>query len=190
MNRRPSTPSAPLVGRVTLTLHGPIGELAAALRVLADALDQEQATSTVTYTATVVPQARGPAPGGMTASLADRFVAQLTPAAVEVLGVLSRHAPEVTYEELPADVQAQLGISRARLGRVLTSLAGARRRLPRDVDYPIERDTDLRRYLIEPVAAELLLGAVDRARAAGLVAGRVRPVLSLSARQARLDRLP
>ena len=74
MNRRPSTASAPLVGRVTLTLHGPIGELAAALRVLADALDQEQATSTVTYTATVAPQARGPAPGGMTASLADRFV--------------------------------------------------------------------------------------------------------------------
>ena len=146
MNRRPSTASAPLVGRVTLTLHGPIGELAAALRVLADALDQEQATSTVTYTATVAPQARGPAPGGMTASLADRFVAQLTPAAVEVLVVLCRHAPELTYEELQADVQAQLGISRARLGGVLTSLAGARKRLPRDVDYPIERDKDLPRY--------------------------------------------
>jgi hypothetical protein len=172
MNRRPSTASAPLVGRVTLTLHGPIGELAAALRTLADALDREQATSTVTYTATVAPQARGPAPGGMTASLADRFVAQLTPAAVEVLAVLCRHAPEVTYEELQADVQAQLGISRARLGGVLTSLAGARKRLPRDVDYPIERDKDLRRYLIEPVAAELLLGAVERARAAGLVTGR------------------
>ena len=172
MNRRPSTASASPVGRVTLTLHGPIGELAAALRTLADALDQEQATSTVTYTATVAPQARGPAPGGMTASLADRFVAQLTPAAVEVLVVLCRHAPEVTYEELQADVQAQLGISRARLGGVLTSLAGARKRLPRDVDYPIERDKDLRRYRIEPVAAELLLGAVERARAAGLVAGR------------------
>jgi hypothetical protein len=108
----------------------------------------------------------------MTASLADRFVAQLTPAAVEVLVVLCRHAPEVTYEELQADVQAQLGISRVRLGGVLTSLAGARKRLPRDVDYPIERDKDLRRYRIEPVAAELLLGAVERARAAGLVAGR------------------
>jgi hypothetical protein len=99
-------------------------------------------------------------------------VAQLTPAAVEVLVVLCRHAPEVTYEELQADVQAQLGISRARLGGVLTSLAGARKRLPRDVDYPIERDKDLRRYRIEPVAAGLLLGAVERARAAGLVAGR------------------
>lgn len=33
----------------------------------------------------------------MTASLADRFVAQLAPAAVEVLVVLCRHAPEVTY---------------------------------------------------------------------------------------------
>jgi hypothetical protein len=86
MHRRPFTASASLVGRVTLTLYGPIGELAAALRTLADALDQEQATSTVTYIATVEPQARGPAPGGMTASLADRFVAQLTPAAVEVLG--------------------------------------------------------------------------------------------------------
>jgi hypothetical protein len=44
VNRRPSTASASLVGRVTLTLHGPIGDLAAALRTLADALDQEQAT--------------------------------------------------------------------------------------------------------------------------------------------------
>jgi hypothetical protein len=78
----------------------------------------------------------------------------------------------VTYEELQADVQAQFGISHARLGGVLTSLAGARKRLPRDVDYPIERDKDLRRYRIEPVAAELLLAAVERARAAGLVAGR------------------
>jgi hypothetical protein len=171
MNRRPSTVSASPVGRVTLTLYGPIGELAAALRTLADALDQEQATSTVTYTATVEPQARGPAPGGMTASLADRFVAQLTPA-VEVLVILCRHAPKVTYEALQADVQAHLGISRDRLGGVLTSLAGARKRLPRDVDYPIERDKDLRRYRIEPVAAELLLAAVERARAAGLVAGR------------------
>jgi hypothetical protein len=108
----------------------------------------------------------------MTASLADRFVAQLTPAAVEVLVVLCRHAPEVTYEELQADVQAQLGIGRDRLGGALTSLAGARQRLPRDVAYPIERDKDLRRYRIEPVAAELLMDAVERARAAGLVAGR------------------
>ena len=172
MNRPLSSANASPVGRVTLTLHGPIGELAAALRTLADTLDQEQATSTVTYTATVESQARGPAPGGMSASLADRFVAQLTPAAVQVLLILCRHAPEVTYEELQADVQAQLGINRARLGGVLTSLAGARKRLPRDVDYPIERDKDLRRYLIEPVAAELLLGAIERARAAGLVAGR------------------
>jgi hypothetical protein len=172
MNRRPSTASASPVGRVTLTLHGPIGELAAALRTLADALDQKQTTSTVTYAATLDPQARGPAPGGMTASLADRFVARLTPAAVEVLAVVCRHAPEVTYEALQAHVQAHLGISRDRLGGVLTSLAGARKRLPRDVDYPIERDKDLRHYRIEPVAAELLLGAVEHARAAGLVAGQ------------------
>jgi hypothetical protein len=78
MHGRPSPASASPVGRVTLTLHGPIGELAAALRTLADALDRERATSTVTYSATVETQARGPAPGGMTASLADRFVAQLT----------------------------------------------------------------------------------------------------------------
>jgi hypothetical protein len=45
MRRRPSSPEASSVGRVTLTLHGPIGELAAALRTLADALDHEQATS-------------------------------------------------------------------------------------------------------------------------------------------------
>jgi hypothetical protein len=32
---------------------------------------------------------------------------------------------------------------------------------PLDVDYPIERDKGLRRYRIEPVAAELLLGAVS-----------------------------
>ena len=150
MNHRPSTASASPVGRVTLTLHGPIGELAAALRTLADALDQEHATSTVTYTATVAPQARGPAPGGITASLADRCVAQLTPAAVEVLVVLCRHAPEVTHEELQADVQAPARHQPRPARWVLTSLAGARKRLPRDVDYPIERDKDLRRYRIEP----------------------------------------
>jgi hypothetical protein len=37
-----------------------------------------------------------------------------------------------------------------------TPLAGARKRLPRHVDNPIERDKDLRRYRIEPVAAQLL----------------------------------
>jgi hypothetical protein len=68
MHRLLSSASASPVGRITLTLCGPIGELAAALRTLADALDQEQAISTVTYTATVEPQACGPAPGGMTAA--------------------------------------------------------------------------------------------------------------------------
>lgn len=52
---------------------------------------------------------------------------------------------------------------------MLTSLAAARKRLPRDVDSPIERDSELRRYRIEPVGAELLLRAIDRARSAGLV---------------------
>jgi hypothetical protein len=170
--RRPSSvTSASPIGRVTLTLYGPIGELAAALRTLADALDHEQATSTVTYTATLEPQARGPAPGGMTAELADRFVAQLTPAAVDVLALLCRSAPELTYEQFQAEAQAQLGISRDRVGGVLTSLAAARKRLPFGVDSPIQRDPELRRYRIEPVGAELLLGAIDRARAAGLITG-------------------
>jgi hypothetical protein len=35
------------------------------------------------------------------------------------------------------------------------------------VDYPIKRDAQHRRYRIEPVAAELLLSAVDRARGTG-----------------------
>jgi hypothetical protein len=169
MSRRPSAATASPIGRVTLTLHGPIGELAAALRTLADALDHEQTTSTVTYIATVEPQARGPAPGGMTAMLADRFVAQLTPAAVNVVELLCRNAPELTYEALQTEVQAQLGISRDQLGGVLTSLAAARKRLPFDVDSPIKRDSELRRYRIEPVGAELLLGAIDRARGAGLI---------------------
>jgi hypothetical protein len=169
MSRRPSADAASPTGRVTLTLHGPISELATALRTLADALDHEQATSTVTYTATVEPQARGPAPGGMTAILADRFVAQLTPTAVNVVELLCRSAPELTYETLQAEVQAQLGISRDQLGGVLTSLAAARKRLPFDVDSPIKRDSELRRYRIEPVSAELLLGAIERARGAGLV---------------------
>lgn len=169
MSRRPSAATASPTGRVTLTLRGPIGELATALRTFADALDHEQATSTITYTATVEPQARGPAPGGMTAILADRFVAQLTRAAINVVELLCRNAPELTYETLQAEVQAQLGISRDQLGGVLTSLAAARKRLPFDVDSPIKRDSDLRRYRIEPVGAELLLGAIDRARRAGLV---------------------
>ncbi len=97
MDRRPSLSGPESAGRVTLTLHGPIGELASALRVLADALDREPAASAVTYTAAVEAKAVGSAPGGLTASLADRFVARLTPTAVEVLAVLCRNAPEVTY---------------------------------------------------------------------------------------------
>jgi hypothetical protein len=169
MRRQPSSATASPVGRVTLTLHGPIGELAAALRTFADALDHEQAKSAITYTATVEPQARGPAPGGMTAMLADRFVAQLTRAAVDVVALLCRSAPELTYEALQAKVHGQLGISRDQLGGVLTSLAAARKRLPLGVESPIERDGEARRYRIEPVGAELLLGAIDRARAAGLI---------------------
>jgi hypothetical protein len=42
-------------------------------------------------------------------------------------------------------------------------------RRPMDMDYLIERDRELRHQRIEPVATELLLGAVDRARASGLV---------------------
>jgi hypothetical protein len=99
----------------------------------------------------------------MTAVLADRFVAQLAPNAIEVLAVLCRNAPELIYEALQAQVQARLGISRDRLGGVLISLAAGRKRLPRDVDYSIELDKDLRRYRIEPVAAELLLDAIARA---------------------------
>ena len=164
MDRRSSSAGSPPFGRVTLTLHGPIGELAAALRTLADALDREQANGAVTYTATVEADAPGLAPGGMTAALADRFVAQLAPAAVEVLALLCHNAPQLTYENLQAQAQAQLGISRAQIGGVLTSLAAARKRLPREVDYPLTRDAQHRRYRIEPVAAELLLAAVDRAR--------------------------
>lgn len=86
MHESPTVHRQRLTGRAGhAPLPGRIGELAAALRTLADAPGQEQATSTVTYTATVAPQAYGPTPGGMTASFADRFVARLTPAAVEVL---------------------------------------------------------------------------------------------------------
>jgi hypothetical protein len=167
MDRRPPSAGPPPAGRVRLTLHGPIGELAAALRTLADALDRQRARSAVTYTATVEADAPGPAPGGMTAALANRFVAQLTPAAVEVLALLCHNAPELTYEDLQTQAQAQLGISRAQVGGVLTSLAAGRKRLPRDLDYPIKRDAKGRRYRIEPVAAELLLAAVDRVRGTG-----------------------
>jgi hypothetical protein len=100
----------------------------------------------------------------MTAALADRFVAQLAPAAVDVLALLCHNAPQLTYEDLQAQAQAQLGIGRVQIGGVLTSLAAGGKRLPREVDYPIKRDAQHRRYRIEPVAAELLLSAVDRAR--------------------------
>jgi hypothetical protein len=164
MDRRPASAGPSPAGRVMLTLHGPIGELAAALRTLADALDREQANGAMTYSAAVEADVSGPAPGGMTAALADRFVAQLAPAAVEVLALLCHNAPQVTYEDLQAQAQVQLGISRAQIGGVLTSLAAARKRLPREVYYPIKRDAQHRRYRIEPVASELLLSAVDRAR--------------------------
>jgi hypothetical protein len=131
---------------------------------LADALDREQASGTVTYAAAAEADDSSPAPGGMTAALADRFVAQLSRAAVDVLAPLCHNAPQLTYEDLQAQAQAQLGIGRPQIGGVLTSLAAGRKRLPREVDYPIKRDAQHRRYRIEPVAAELLLSAIDRAR--------------------------
>jgi hypothetical protein len=164
MDHRPSSAGPSPAGRVTLTLHGPVSDLAAALRTLADALDREQASGAVTYAAAVEADEPSPAPGGMTAALADRFVAQLSSAAIDVLALLCHNAPQLTYEDLQAQAQAHLGISRAQIGGVLTSLAAGRKRLPREVDYPIKRDPQHRRYRIEPVAAELLLSAIDRAR--------------------------
>jgi hypothetical protein len=173
--------------RVTLTLHGPIGELPAALRTLADALDHEQATSTVTYTATAAPQARG-----FSAGRDDRQPRRpvswpkLTPAAVEVLVVLCRHAPEVPYEALQADVQAQLGISRARLGGVLTPLAGIHKRLPRDVGLP---DRTRQRTCVAtgssrlpPSSSWVRLSALARL---DWLPGEARPMLSLACRPDR-----
>jgi hypothetical protein len=167
MDRRPSSAGPSPTARVTLTLHGPISELAAALRSLADALDREQASGAVTYGAAVEANESSPTPGGMTAVLADRSVAQLSPAAVDVLELLCHNAPQLTYKDLQAQAQAQLGISRTQIGGVLTSLAAGRKRLPREVDYPIKRDAQHRRYRIEPVAAELLLSAIGRARGTG-----------------------
>jgi hypothetical protein len=164
MDCRPSSAGPPPAGQVTLTLQGPIGELAAALRTLADAVDRVQASDAVSYTATVEADAPGSAPGGMTRALADQFVSQLSSAAVDVLALLCHNAPQLTYEELQAQAQAQLGISRTQIGGVLTSLAAGRKRLPRGVDFPIKRDAQHRRYRIEPAAAELLLSAVDRTR--------------------------
>jgi hypothetical protein len=93
----------------------PIGELAAALRTLAEALDREQATSIITYNATVEPHARA---GARRNDRRPRRPVRRPahPAAVEVLAVLYRNAPELTNETLQAQVQAQLGISRDRLG--------------------------------------------------------------------------
>jgi hypothetical protein len=145
-----ATAGAALVRWVTLILHGPIGELAAALRILADALDQGKrpAPSPAPPRLTSGPwvgagrddrqpgrPVRGPAHSSRRRGLGDPVPS----------------APQVSYEALQADVQAQLGISCDRLGGVLASLIGARKRLPRDVGYPIERDTDLRHDRIEPV---------------------------------------
>ena len=93
MDRRPSSAGPSPAGRVTLTLQGPISELAAALRTLADALDREQASGAVTYAAAVEADNSSPAPGGMTAALTDQFVAQLSPAAVDVLALLCHNGP-------------------------------------------------------------------------------------------------
>jgi hypothetical protein len=79
--------------------------------------------------------------------------------------VLCRNAPELAYEDLQAQAHAHVGIGRDPVGGVLTSLAAASKRLPLEVDYPIDRDAVSRRYRIEPVAAGLLLAAVDRAHA-------------------------
>jgi hypothetical protein len=134
MDRRPEFPGPSTFGRVTLTLYGPMGGLAAALRTLAGALDREQASGAVTYAAAVEADAPGPAPGGMTAALADRFVAQLSPSAVDVLALLCHNAPQLTYEDLQSQAQAELGIGRAQIG-------GCSPRLPRAASGCPERWT-------------------------------------------------
>jgi hypothetical protein len=48
----------------------------------------------IASTAAVEADMPRPAPGGMTAALADRVFAQLTPAAVEVLVLLCHKAPD------------------------------------------------------------------------------------------------
>jgi len=63
MHRLPSSVGPSPAGRVMLNLHGPIRELAAALRTLADALDRGQASGAVTYAAAVEADAPSPAPG-------------------------------------------------------------------------------------------------------------------------------
>jgi hypothetical protein len=130
MDRRPHSAAPPPTGRVSLTLRGPIGDLAAALRTFADALDREQARGAVTHVATVEADAPDPAPGGMTAALAEKFVSQLISAAVDVLALLCHNAPRLTYEDLQTQAQAQLGISRTQIGGVLTSLAAGRSGCP------------------------------------------------------------
>ena len=111
MNRRPSSAGPSPAGWVTLTLHGPISELAAALRTLADASTASR--SAVLSLTPLLSKPTTPAPGGMTAALTDQFVAQLNPAAVDVLALLCHNAPHLTYEDLQAQAQAQLGVGRA-----------------------------------------------------------------------------
>jgi hypothetical protein len=53
-------------------------------------------------------QRTGPAPGGMTAGLADRFVTQLTPAAIEVLALLSGVTFAVASRELAIPLATRL----------------------------------------------------------------------------------
>ena len=91
MDRRPSS-AGPLPGRVTLTLHGRSVNSPPRCGPSPTSLDREQASGAVTYVAAAEADDSSPAPGGMTAALADRFVAQLSPAAVDVLALLCHNA--------------------------------------------------------------------------------------------------
>ena len=75
----------------------------------------------------------------MTATLADRFVAQLSPLPSTSWGC-SATTPRTDLRGPAGTGPGQLGMSRVQIGGLLTSLAAGRAGQPREVDYPIKRD--------------------------------------------------
>jgi len=99
--------------------------------------------------------------GETTAALADRFIAELS-LLPSTSWRCSATTPRTDLRGPAGTGPGQLGISRVQIGGVLTSPRRAAWGRP-EVDYPIKRDAQGRRNG-EPVAAKVLLSAVDRAR--------------------------
>lgn len=98
----------------------------------------------------------GAAPGGWTAKRADKFVRFLTTDARKAVRYMAAHAPEVEVTDVIEHLGLESGLA---LGGRMSSVGHAMRRMPKGMDWPIERQYGT--YYIDEQVAKLLTEAIE-----------------------------